>query len=161
LSQGHHLTDSKIESDYSDFIHNVIHNPRLRIIENYRKNGRLLDIGCGNGAFLYSAKKRNWETVGIEISESNASYAKDVKKLDVYSGTIVIKVWTEDINPLTIIRNLRPKYSDNWNEKRKDIVKISTMLKKHKLLIRLRRLINLILSRFSVRDTLYVLAQRI
>ena len=248
LAQGHHLIDNKIESDYSDFICNVIHNPRLCMIENYRKNGRLLDIGCGNGAFLYSAKKRNWETIGVEISESSASYAKNVKGLNVYSGTIfdtkfpdeyfdaitmweviehlsspsqylreinriirkngvvllstpnfnslarfiignrweifspekhlyvfsektvsklfkkvgfrVIKLWTEDINPFTIVRNLRPKYSDDWDEKRKDVVKIFTTLKKYKSLRILRKLINLILSRLKVGDTLYVLVQK-
>ncbi|OGT38155.1 MAG: hypothetical protein A3F12_04640, partial [Gammaproteobacteria bacterium RIFCSPHIGHO2_12_FULL_38_14] len=34
------------------------------------KKGKLLDIGCGDGAFLLQAKKEGWQVVGTEISSS-------------------------------------------------------------------------------------------
>lgn len=250
LAKTRHLIKAKIESDYSDFIREVIHNPRLHLIKSYRRNGRMLDIGCGNGAFIYSAEKRGWKVSGVELSESNALYARDKRGLNVQLGTIfdakfsdeyfdvvtmweviehlnsplqylketnrilrkdgavlistpninsltrflihdrweifspekhlnlfsqntittlfkktgfkIKKIWAEDINVLTIIRNLRSgKYSDDWDEKRKEVVKLSTAIKKHKSLIKIRKVINFMVSRLIIGDTLYVLAQKI
>jgi SAM-dependent methyltransferase len=33
---------------------------------------RLLDVGCGEGTFLQAARKRGWETVGIELNSAPA-----------------------------------------------------------------------------------------
>ncbi|MGL4596665.1 MAG: class I SAM-dependent methyltransferase, partial [Bacteroidia bacterium] len=35
----------------------------------YRKNNRILDVGCGRGWFLIEAKKRGWEVYGTEYSK--------------------------------------------------------------------------------------------
>lgn len=37
--------------------------------EKYRKNNRILDVGCGRGWFLTEAKNRGWEVYGNEYSE--------------------------------------------------------------------------------------------
>jgi len=42
---------------------------KLRLIKKYRVNNRILDIGCGTGAFLNECKKNNMEVSGIEPSE--------------------------------------------------------------------------------------------
>jgi len=249
LAKTQHLANAKIESDYSDFIRAVIHNPRLRLMKPYRHNDRLLDIGCGNGAFMYSAEKNGWKASGVELSENNASYARDKRGLNVRTGTLfdakfpeayfdvvtlwevvehldsplqnlrevnrilrtggaillstpninslarylvhcrweiflpeshlylfsqgtlrtllkktgfrALKLWTEDINFLTIIRNLRAgESSDNWDEKRQDIVKLSTTIKKHKSLIKIRRAANIMISNVGIGDTLYALAEK-
>lgn len=36
----------------------------------YRATGRLFDIGCGQGDFLFEAKKRGWDVVGSEYSQA-------------------------------------------------------------------------------------------
>jgi len=59
----------------------------LKKFEPYRKNNRLLDVGCGNGIFLSVAKKMGWETYGVEFSESGTSYCK-AKGLNVFQGTL-------------------------------------------------------------------------
>ena len=42
----------------------------LSSFENFRKNGRILDIGCGQGDFLFSAKKYGWNAYGSEYSDA-------------------------------------------------------------------------------------------
>lgn len=39
-------------------------------------NGRLLDIGCGNGTELYKLKKMGWETYGVEMDEEASKRAR-------------------------------------------------------------------------------------
>lgn len=52
-------------------------------ILNYKKTGRLLDIGCGYGYFLNMIQAEGWEAEGIDISESAVRYAKDTFGLKV------------------------------------------------------------------------------
>jgi 2-polyprenyl-3-methyl-5-hydroxy-6-metoxy-1,4-benzoquinol methylase len=40
------------------------------------KTGRLLDMGCGDGSFLATAKLRGWEVSGIEVTEVAARRAQ-------------------------------------------------------------------------------------
>lgn len=44
------------------------YNNILDGLEKYRKNNRLIEIGCGEGFFLEQARKRNWEVYGTELS---------------------------------------------------------------------------------------------
>jgi 2-polyprenyl-3-methyl-5-hydroxy-6-metoxy-1,4-benzoquinol methylase len=44
---------------------------------------RLLDIGCGNGDFIWLAQKRGWNVSGAELSESAVEYAVQMRDLDV------------------------------------------------------------------------------
>jgi len=49
----------------------------------------LLDVGCGNGAFLALMRKLGWRVSGVDPSEEAVRYAREVLKLDdVYQGTI-------------------------------------------------------------------------
>jgi len=249
LARTRQLTEAKIKSDYSDFIQEIIYRPRLDLMEEYRENGMVLDIGCGNGAFMYSAVTRGWRAIGVELIESSALYARENRGLDVRAGTIldikfadeyfdvitmwetlehlsapsnylrevnrilrmngavlistpnvnsltrflihnrwevfspdkhlylfsdktittlfektgfkIIKLWTEDINLLTIIRNSKSsKRSDDWIEKRQETVKFTNMFRKYRSLIKVRQLINGVLSNIRIGDTLYVLAQK-
>jgi SAM-dependent methyltransferase len=42
--------------------------------EPYRKTGRLIDVGCGQGFFLTEAAKRGWEVYGTEYSAAAVDY---------------------------------------------------------------------------------------
>ena len=51
---------------------------RLRMIEKYQpEKGRLLDLGCGAGFFLNSARERGWDCHGIDIVPEFVQYAND------------------------------------------------------------------------------------
>jgi len=47
------------------------HYNELQEIEKLMSmKGRLLDIGCGGGAFVYASRKKGWESYGIDLSET-------------------------------------------------------------------------------------------
>ncbi len=49
--------------------------------------GRVLDVGCGHGAFLEVAGKRGWETYGIEPVNQQADVVRG-KSIPVHEGTL-------------------------------------------------------------------------
>ena len=56
---------------------------KTKLINQFSKNGKtLLDIGCGTGEFLASAKKENWTVFGVEPNEQARTKAVS-KKLNV------------------------------------------------------------------------------
>jgi 2-polyprenyl-3-methyl-5-hydroxy-6-metoxy-1,4-benzoquinol methylase len=84
---------SKINGDYSKMGNTdapIIRQPRLSatesqvgLIKRYGNGTHLLDIGCGEGFFLFNASKAGYTTKGIEISRYAAEYARREFDLDV------------------------------------------------------------------------------
>jgi 2-polyprenyl-3-methyl-5-hydroxy-6-metoxy-1,4-benzoquinol methylase len=60
----------------------------LSLIERYRGGGRLLDVGCALGIFLYLARERGWAVYGVDVSQYAARYAREVFGLDVFAGEL-------------------------------------------------------------------------
>jgi len=52
------------------------------------RHHRLLDIGCGTGAFLRQAQREGWSVVGLELSPKVADYARKEGILEVETGSI-------------------------------------------------------------------------
>lgn len=61
---------------------------KLRKIERYSKKGKILDVGTSYGFFLDEARKRGWETYGIEKNIPAAHYAREKLGLNVFGCTI-------------------------------------------------------------------------
>jgi len=84
---------SKINEAYSQrksFDAAIIKESRLRatesqveLVKKYKDGARLLDVGCGEGFFLFNASKAGYTTKGIEISQDAAEYAIREFGLDV------------------------------------------------------------------------------
>lgn len=51
--------------------------------------GRMLDIGCGSGKFLYKMKQKGWEVYGVEISKNAADLGRNVANLNIFSGEVI------------------------------------------------------------------------
>ena len=58
-------------------------NRLLDLIAAHVPSGRLLDVGCGHGLLLDEARKRGYETLGLELSRDGARYARETLKLEV------------------------------------------------------------------------------
>lgn len=61
---------------------------RLDIIP-FTGEGRLLDIGCGNGRYLSALQKLGWQTYGIEQNPGSSEYARTELRLNVESGDLL------------------------------------------------------------------------
>jgi len=73
-------------------------------IKQYRKNGRLLDVGCGVGHFLSIAKRKDWQVTGVEISEGARKIAKDVFELDISLGELpTLNLGSESFDVVTML----------------------------------------------------------
>jgi len=84
---------NKINEDYSQMASidtSIIRESRLRatasqldLIKRYKNGTRLLDVGCGEGFFLFNATRDGYITKGIELSQDAATYARREFGLDV------------------------------------------------------------------------------
>lgn len=58
---------------------------KLKLINSFQTEGkRLLDIGCGTGDFLETAKLNNWQVTGVEPNERARTIANSKTKNAVY-----------------------------------------------------------------------------
>ncbi len=60
----------------------------LAKISNYKKRGRMLEIGSGPGFFLHEARKLGWEVQGADLSVLAKEYSEDKLGVPVFRGTV-------------------------------------------------------------------------
>ena len=78
-----------------DYINKIKKNKKLQnfnkvinIFKNYKKSGRILDLGCATGVFLNMCQKQGFKVCGVEISKYSANYAQKKFKLNVKIGKL-------------------------------------------------------------------------
>ena len=60
---------------------------RRRFVDKYQPGGRVLEIGCGTGAFLRElVKSGKWEVEGIEPNQAAAAYATKILGVPIHQG---------------------------------------------------------------------------
>ena len=77
---------------------------RIRFIRKIRKQGHIVDVGCGMGYFLHACRQAGYDVSGIDISEDSAGYVRGelkipvrtgaIEKIDVPSGSVdIVTMW--------------------------------------------------------------------
>jgi 2-polyprenyl-3-methyl-5-hydroxy-6-metoxy-1,4-benzoquinol methylase len=80
----HHISGPKQQWDFSEIKKSQVFRPRLVTVGKYTAPGKLLDVGCSNGAFIEAANAYGWDASGVELRESSASFAQ-ARGLKVYT----------------------------------------------------------------------------
>ena len=71
-----------------------------------KKGGWLLDIGCGNGAFLKWHKEHGWDVYGIEVNKEAVKLCKE-KSVEVFEGELIDAGFVnETFDAITLIQAL-------------------------------------------------------
>jgi len=65
------------DSNENDWKFDIINKYR----ESQQKNLKLLDLGCGNGKFVYDALKREYDAYGLDLSEGRIEEGKELYNL--------------------------------------------------------------------------------
>lgn len=58
------------------------------LLQRYRREGQLLDVGTGFGFFLVEMRRRGWEVIGVEVSNKAIDYAKNRLGLTLHQGPL-------------------------------------------------------------------------
>jgi len=61
---------------------------RLSDVERFVRGGRILDVGCQLGFFLDIARRRGWQTFGVEMATKSVQYGRTVLGLAVSQGQL-------------------------------------------------------------------------
>lgn len=56
---------------------------RVHIVKQFARDGRLLDVGCGNGYFLEAARRSGFQVQGLDVSDWAARYCRETFGIDV------------------------------------------------------------------------------
>jgi 2-polyprenyl-3-methyl-5-hydroxy-6-metoxy-1,4-benzoquinol methylase len=81
----HSNTSRSITEKAYQIVRQFMLRRKVRLIKRFTglSQGRLLDIGCGTGHFLYAMKQDGWEVEGIEKSPKARSFAESEFGLSV------------------------------------------------------------------------------
>lgn len=78
---------------------------KLKIIQSYKKSGRLLDVGCGPGVFLKMAKEV-YDCYGVDTNPIHCQKAKDERSLRVFNGTLKEAKFENDFFDMIVASNV-------------------------------------------------------
>jgi 2-polyprenyl-3-methyl-5-hydroxy-6-metoxy-1,4-benzoquinol methylase len=82
----HHLKSSKVNQHLSEEFQVYVFSEYFKEMEKFKSTGRVLDVGCGIGSFVYAAQIRGWESYGIDIGPAISVAKKN--KLNVSQGNL-------------------------------------------------------------------------
>ncbi len=88
----------------------LTYRSRLDVIP-FTGEGKLLDIGCGNGRYLSTMRKLGWRTSGVEKSPKASRYAREELHLDVNTGDLLdYKYHDKSFDAVTMWHSLEHLY---------------------------------------------------
>lgn len=103
----------------------------LKMVRGFKKNGRLLDVGCGYGFFMDLARKNGWKVLGVEISPFASEFARKNFGLDVFTEELATANLRENYFDLISLQHTL----EHLLEPLKDLSTIRTKLRDDGLLV--------------------------
>jgi 2-polyprenyl-3-methyl-5-hydroxy-6-metoxy-1,4-benzoquinol methylase len=101
----------------------------VKKFDPYRKNNRILDVGCGEGWILEISKKHGWEVYGTEYS-SRAIEICEAKGIKMYQG--VLDPGKMNVSEFDVI--ISSETVEHINNPQEDFNNINKLLRKEGLL---------------------------
>ncbi len=128
----------EINDDYGDvqtnlkrLAHKFINKISYKMTIPYKPNGKLLDIGCGDGKELLKHQENGWETYGVEINDFAARYVREHYGLNVFTGIVEDAKFENEFFDVIILNNVLEHMSDP----KKTLNEINRILKNNGTLI--------------------------
>jgi SAM-dependent methyltransferase len=104
----------------------AINEQRVRALEKHKPSGTLLDIGCGRGYFLATARDHGFEVYGTDVTERPVAFARTAFRVDAEVRTLaeltatnrrfdVITLWhvlEHFVDPFAALREVRGLLAD-------------------------------------------------
>ena len=86
-----HFYDQFYAVPFERYAHNTLRNEgRIVDLERWQPyRGRLLEVGASYGHSLAVARARGWQVVGVELSPTASSYARNHFRLEVFNGDLL------------------------------------------------------------------------
>ncbi len=97
-------TDAKrnlFEKVYHSVRNYAIKN-KIALINKEQEKGKLLDVGCGTGDFLFAAKNNGWNVTGIEPNQKARSIANKKNNNTVFDNTELKKLKENSFDVITL-----------------------------------------------------------
>jgi len=85
--------------DKKSFLRNFYRNYLLKIgtlDPHFDSPGKIVDVGCGSGKFLYAMKKKGWEVYGVEVNENAAKLGNELEQLNIHPGDLLTSKFDDD-----------------------------------------------------------------
>ena len=85
------MGDQKNVNDYfitAEKFHTSKWDRMVRVIQTYQDEGCILDVGCGNGAFLLCARSKGYHVFGEDVSTFFINLCHNSYDLDVFLGSL-------------------------------------------------------------------------
>ena len=74
---------------YPLYSHSIKKRRETLIIPKFINNGKILEIGCSYGIYLYQLKRMGWEVKGIELNKKAANYGSHMLNLEILNLDIL------------------------------------------------------------------------
>jgi 2-polyprenyl-3-methyl-5-hydroxy-6-metoxy-1,4-benzoquinol methylase len=101
------------------------YNELLDVLEPFRKTNNLIDVGCGDGFFLETAKKRNWNVYGTEYTDIAIKICKE-KGINMKQGKLNPQEYAPDF--FDVITSF--EVVEHINNPQEEIANFSSILRK-------------------------------
>lgn len=82
------------------------------IFKKYKKSGKMLDLGCGNGTFLLAMQKNGYEVWGTELNPCAREYVPDLlKERILYKDLVSCNFAEKSFDIITMFQSLEHMFN--------------------------------------------------